>query len=200
MKKIISTIAVGSLIMSASATTLNVAYAEESKANLNKKLSENREEQEELSAKIKKLDEQIKEIETKIEDTEGKIKKLNSETDQTKKEIKNLQNSIKENEEFLGQRLKVIDNNYSMGYIKVVLSSSSLSEFFNNLYMVKEVIEQDRVLLKELEDNKLIIEEKKKELETKTKTQEELKSTLEDDNNKIESDKSEVKKLKNKLI
>lgn len=200
MRKIVSTIAVGSLLISSSATTLNVAYAEESKATLNKKLTENRQEQEELGAQIKQLDSQIKEIESKIEVTEEKISKLNSETEQTKKEIESLQKSIKENEDALGQRLKVIDNNYSMGYIKVVLSSNSLSDFFNNLYMVKEVIEQDRVLLKELEEDKASVEEKKKELEIKSNEQKELKLSLEADNNKVESDKAEVEKLKNDLI
>ncbi|MGL5694230.1 MAG: M23 family metallopeptidase, partial [Peptostreptococcaceae bacterium] len=138
--------------------------------------------------------------ESNIKSTEEKIQKLNSETEETKKEIENLQNSIKENEEFLGQRLKVINNNYSMGYIKVVLSSDSLSDFFNNLYMVKEVIEQDRVLLKELEEDKATVEEKKKELEVKTNEQNELKLSLEADNSKIESDKAEVEALKNNLI
>ena len=167
MKKIVSLIAVSSILVNASATTTSAVYAEESKSNLNSKLSKNREEQEELGEKIKKLDSQIKEIESNIKSTEEKIAKLNSETEEAKKEIQDLLNKIKDNEEALGQRLKVIDNNYSMGYIKVILSSTSLSDFFNNLYMVKEVIEQDRDLLKELEENKAIVEEKKKSLEAK---------------------------------
>lgn len=146
MKKIVSLIAVSSILVNASATTTSAVYAEESKSNLNSKLSKNREEQEELGEKIKKLDSQIKEIESNIKSTEEKIAKLNSETEEAKKEIQDLLNKIKDNEEALGQRLKVIDNNYSMGYIKVILSSTSLSDFFNNLYMVKEVIEQDRDL------------------------------------------------------
>ena len=86
-----------------------------------------------------------------------------------------------------------------MGYIKVILSSTSLSDFFNNLYMVKEVIEQDRDLLKELEENKAIVEEKKKSLEDKTKEQENLKVSLESDNSKLEADKEEIENLKAEL-
>ena len=199
MKKIVSLIAVSSILVNASATTTSAVYAEESKSNLNSKLSKNREEQEELGEKIKKLDSQIKEIESNIKSTEEKIAKLNSETEEAKKEIQDLLNKIKDNEEALGQRLKVIDNNYSMGYIKVILSSTSLSDFFNNLYMVKEVIEQDRDLLKELEENKAIVEEKKKSLEDKTKEQENLKVSLESDNSKLEADKEEIENLKAEL-
>ncbi len=198
MKKIVSLIAVSSILVNASATTTSAVYAEESKSNLNSKLSKNREEQEELGEKIKKLDSQIKEIESNIKSTEEKIAKLNSETEEAK-EIQDLLNKIKDNEEALGQRLKVIDNNYSMGYIKVILSSTSLSDFFNNLYMVKEVIEQDRDLLKELEENKAIVEEKKKSLEDKTKEQENLKVSLESDNSKLEADKEEIENLKAEL-
>ena len=200
MKKIVSLIAICSILVNASVATTSAVYAEESKSNLNSKLSKNREEQEELGEKIKKLDSQIKEIESNIKSTEEKIEKLNLETEEAKKEIEDLLNKIKDNEEALGQRLKVIDNNYSMGYIKVILSSSSLSDFFNNLYMVKEVIEQDRNLLKELEENKKIVEEKKKSLENKTKEQENLKSSLESDNSKLESDKEEIENLKAELI
>ena len=189
MKKIVSLIAVSSILVNASATTTSAVYAEESKSNLNSKLSRNREEQEELGEKIKKLDSQIKEIESNIKSTEAKIAKLNSETEEAKKEIQDLLNKIKDNEEALGQRLKVIDNNYSMGYIKVILSSTSLSDFFNNLYMVKEVIEE----------NQAIVEEKKKSLEDKTKEQENLKVSLESDNSKLEADKEEIENLKAEL-
>lgn len=199
MKKIVSLIAVSSILVNASAAnTINV-YAEESKSNLNSKLSKNREEQEELGEKIKKLDSKIKDIELNIKSTEDKISKLNSENEKVKKEIEALLSKIEDNEEALGQRLKVIDSNYSMGYIKVILSSTSLSDFFENLYMVKEVIEQDRNLLKELEDNKSAVEEKKKSLDKKTKEQENLKASLESDNNKLESDKKEIEDLKAKL-
>lgn len=200
MKKIVSLVAVGSILLNTGLANTNAVYAQETKTELNSKLSRNREEQLELGEKIKTLDIQIKEIEENIAVTEEKISKLNSETEEAKKEIEALQNNIKENEEALAQRLRVIDNNYSMSYIKVILSSDSLSDFFNNLYMVKEVVEQDRVLLKELEENRITIENKKKELEDKSKEQEFLKSSLESDNNKISEDKAEVEGLKNQLI
>lgn len=197
MKKVVSVVAIASILVNVGVST-NLVYAE-SKSSLNSKLSKNREEQDELDAKIKNLDTQIKKIEENIKNTEEKIKSLNLETENTKKEIENLTNTIKENEELLGERLKVIDNNYSMGYIKVILSSKSLSEFFNNMFMVKEVIEQDRELLTKLEDDKNIVEKKKQELDDKIKEQELLKASLESDNKKIEEDKAEVEKLKSEL-
>lgn len=195
MKKVVSIVAVCSILASS-----GVVYAQDSKSELNSKLSKNREAQQELGERIKSLDSQIEKVEENIKLTEKKISELNSETEKTKEEIKLLENKIEENEDVLGQRLRVIDNNYSMGYIKVILSSTSLSDFFNNIYMVKEIVEQDRVLLKELDENKVTIEEKKKELEDKTKEQELLKSDLEKDSSKLESDKEEVEALKKELV
>ena len=42
VKKIVSLIAVSSILVNASATTTSAVYAEESKSNLNSKLSKNR--------------------------------------------------------------------------------------------------------------------------------------------------------------
>ena len=61
----------------------------------------------------------------KFNEYKSEISSLNKEISDTKKEIENLSNTIKENEGLLGERLKVIDNNYSMGYIKVILKESN---------------------------------------------------------------------------
>ena len=199
MKKIVSLIAVSSILVNAGLNSTSTVYAEESKSSLNNKLTKNQEEQAELDEKIKKLNSQIEEVEENIKSTEEKILELNKETEEAKKEIQDLENKIKDNEDALGERLKVINNNYSMAYIKVILSSDSLSDFFNNIYMVREIIQQDRDLLKELDENKSLIEEKKKSLEEKAKEQELLKESLESDNAKLEEDKAEVEELKNQL-
>jgi peptidoglycan hydrolase CwlO-like protein len=61
---------------------------------------------------------------------------INLEVEKTQSEIKELDEYIKRNEELLGKRLKIINSNYSIGYLKVILSSTSLSDFFNNIYII----------------------------------------------------------------
>ena len=195
MKKIISVITACTVLF-----TTNFIYADDKEQEkIDEKLTENRQEQTTLEGKIKELDVKIEEIEKNINNTSDKIKELDSEIETTKLEIEELESNIKKSEEALGKRLKVINNNYSMGYMKVILSSSSLSDFFNNVYIVREVVEQDKVMLKELDENKVEVEKKESNLNNKKQEQEDLKLVLEQDNNTIKGDKSEIEALKREL-
>ena len=175
-------------------------YADNEKETLDNKLSRNRQEQLTLDKKIKSLDSRVSEIEANIKKSNDEINKLDAEVESTKKEIKGLEETISKNEDDLGRRLKVINSNYSIGYIKVILSSTSLSDFFNNIYIVKQVVDQDKELLKELDENKAKIVSKEKELEIKKHKQEELKKSLEKDNELVKEDKAELEGLKNDLL
>ena len=193
MKKIITLLTISSLLF-----TSSFIYAD-NKDELNDQLIENQEEQQELDKKIEELDKKIEEIELNIQKTNSEIENLNLEVEKTQSEIKELDEYIKRNEELLGKRLKIINSNYSIGYLKVILSSTSLSDFFNNIYMVRQVVEQDKDLLKELDDNKAKIEVKQKELQSKKQEQENLKLLLEQDNQNIQASKEELENLKAKL-
>lgn len=194
MKKIVSLFTVCALL-----TSTSYVYAENSKEDLNSKLNKNKEEQLTLDKQIQALDLRIADIEKKMFDSNNEIERLAQESDETKLEIAQLEGKILQNEAALGKRLKVINSNYSMGYIKVILSSTSLSDFFNNIYIVKQVVEQDKELLKELDENKASIEAKEKQLEEKINRQEELKVALEKDNEIVSQEKAEVGVLKSKL-
>lgn len=194
MKKVITLLTICSMLF-----TTSFIYANNKEEQLDEKLIENRQEQQDVQVKIKNLDNKIANIEKNIEETNAKIIKLDSDIESTKIEIKKLEENILKNEELLGQRLKVINSNYSLGYMKVILSSTSLTDFFDNIYMVKQVVEQDKVLLKELDENKITVQEKEKGLETKKKTQEELKLSLQNDSESVKADKEELESLKAKL-
>lgn len=194
MKKIISLVTICSVLFSTS-----LIYAD-TQQELDKKLSENQEEQADLDKQIKELDLEIEKIEENIEKTNSEIEELNLEVEQTQEEIKELEGNIEKNEDLLGERLKVINSSYSVGYLKVMLSSTSVSEFFNNVYMIRQVVEQDKDLLKQLDEDKQEVENKEKILQEKKQYQEELKTSLEQDNENIKTSKQEVEELKNKLI
>ena len=86
-----------------------------------------------------------------------------------------------------------------MSYIKILLNSSSISDFFNNIYIVKQIVKQDKEVLTELDENKQEIEDKKSQIENKKVEQEELKLLLEIDNESLNNDKIELEKLKSEL-
>lgn len=195
MKKLVCVITMCAVFMSTS-----LAYAASEKDDLDNKLKNNRSEQVTLDKQIIDLNEKVAEIEKNINDTNTKIEKLNAEAESTELEIANLEGKIKENEEYLGKRLKVINTNYSIGYLKVILSSDSLSDFFNNIYIIKQVVDQDKVVLKDLDESKSGIEQKQQSLQSKKSEQEELKIALEKDSKMVSEDKEELDKLKQELL
>lgn len=195
MRRITSLITICAVLAS---TTL--IYAETEKEEIDNKLQRNREEQVTIDKKIQELSSRVAEIENNIKTTNDKISILNTEVEKTKEEIQKLENSIEENEEYLGKRLKVINSNYSLGYMKVILSSNSLSDFFNNIYIVKQVVSQDKEMLRELDENKVSVEEKEKELQEKKSEQEDLKRILENDSKMVQEDKEELENLKTELL
>ena len=194
MKKIISTALICSMLFSASSTIYINAESTESK------LKANQEQQDELDKKITDLNDKTEKIEEKINQANERIEKINSESEKIKKEIKQLEEDITSNEESLGQRLKVINNNYTLGYLKVILSSNSISDFLNNVYIVQEVVEQDKQMLKELESDKKEIEEKKETLDKNIKEEKVIKDELVKDKESLEEDKAELEKLKQELV
>lgn len=194
MKKIIAIITLCSIIFST-----QFVYGENEQVDLEKKLTENRNSQLRLDEQIIELNSKIKEIEEKISLTNEEINELDLQIDDIKSEINELENNIKNNKDQLAKRIKVINSNYSMSYIKILLNSSSISDFLNNMYIVKQIVKQDKEILTELDENKQEIEEKKSQIEKKKVEQEDLKLLLEKDNESLNNDKIEVEKLKAEL-
>ena len=194
MRKIVIAATVCSLVLSTS-----FIYAENEQLNLDKKLTENRSKQVKLDEQILELNTKIKEVEEKISTTNNEIEELETQITEVKSEITTLENNIQSNREVLSKRIKVINSNYSMSYIKILLNSSSISDFFNNIYIVKQVVKQDKEILAELDENKKAIEEKQIQIENKKNAQEELRKSLETDNESLNNDKLEVEGLKSEL-
>ena len=162
MRKIITTITLCSIIFSTS-----LVYGQNKQEDLEKKLTENRNSQLRLDEQIIELNSKIIECEEKIKSANEEISKLDLQINEIKSEINELENNIQNNKDKLAKRIKVINSNYSMGYIKILLNSSSISDFFNNIYIVKQIVNQDKEVLTELDENKQEIEDKKELNENK---------------------------------
>ena len=192
MRKIITTIILCSMIFSTS-----FIYGENEQLDLEKKLNENRDSQQRLDEQIIELNSKIKEVEEKIASTNEEINELDLQINDIKSEINDLENNIKNNKDQLSKRIKVINSNYSMSYIKILLNSSSISDFFNNMYIVKKIVKQDKEILTELDENKQKIEDKKNQIEKKKVEVEKLKDELEKEENALEL---EIEKISSQSV
>ena len=182
MRKVITTITLCSIIFSTS-----LVYGQNKQVDLEKKLTENRNSQLRLDEQIIELNSKIIEVEEKILSTNEEISKLDLQINEIKSEINELENNIQNNKDKLSKRIKVINSNYSMSYIKILLNSSSISDFFNNIYIVKQIVKQDKEVLTELDENKQEIEDNESLNNDKIEL-EKLKSELEKEENELESE------------
>lgn len=190
-----------------------LSYAEPKKEELDEKLKQNREQQTELGDKIKSLDSEVEKlnlemdkINSQVGEANQKLENLRNDISSTENDINEITKKISSNEEKLGERLKAINNNYSMSYIKVLLDSNSISDFFNNVYLVKQVVGYDKEIIKELDADKGELDKKKEKLNNKKEESQLLAETLKKDQdslvtkkNEVQSKKDEVQGLKDKL-
>ena len=86
-----------------------------------------------------------------------------------------------------------------MSYVQILLDSDSISDFFNNMYLIREVVKYDKEILKELDENKNDLDNKKTELNKKKEESELLAKTLEDDQARVENNKSEIQAKKDEV-
>lgn len=71
--------------------------------------------------------------------------------------------------------------------------------FFDNIYMVKQVVESDRTLLTSLDNNKKELEENKRSVEDKKEEMNNLKSSLQEDSLRLNEKREEIESLKKEL-
>ena len=150
--------------------------------------------QKEKSAALKeveKLTNQIAELEDQITELDFKIDTLNIEIDNKQKDIEAKQKEYEERQVLLNKRLVAVYTSGKTTYLDVLLSSSSLTDFISNYYLIEQLSDADANLLNQINNLKTQIETEKAELEANKVEIEESKSTIEINKNTLEVAKNE---------
>lgn len=150
--------------------------------------------QKEKSAALKeveKLTNQIAELEDQITELDFKIDTLTIEIDNKQKDIEAKQKEYEERQELLNKRLVAVYTSGKTTYLDVLLSSSSLTDFISNYYLIEQLSDADANLLNQINNLKTQIETEKAELEANKVEIEESKSTIENNKNTLEVAKNE---------
>lgn len=151
----------------------------------------------------KRLEQKIEELEVRINESENKLVKINNNINElegkiavVEKDLKKAEAEVAEQNTNLNSRLRAMYKNGSVGFIDILLSSGSVSEFIMNYEMVKEVFSSDKEVLEKLQENYDIINKKKQELDglqNSLVAQKKEQLTLQDT---LAADKKEVAKRK----
>ncbi|AUZ40545.1 MULTISPECIES: peptidoglycan DL-endopeptidase CwlO [Bacillus] len=131
----------------------------------------------ELQESQSKIEKELKDINDKALDTSNKIEDKKEENDKTKEEIKKLKKEIKETEariekrnEILKKRVRSLqESGGSQGYIDVLLGSTSFGDFISRATAVSSIVDADKDLIKQQEQDKAKLEDSEADLNNKLK-------------------------------
>ncbi|MGN7407783.1 murein hydrolase activator EnvC family protein [Sporosarcina sp. SAFN-010] len=149
---------------------------------------------------ITKLNGEIETNNEKIRDVKEKITQTTKEITELRASIKTLEKRIKERDEVLRERVRTMQvKGGDVSYLDVLLGANSFSDFIDRFSAVSTLMDADRKIMQQQEDDMNQLEEEKQMVETKLAQQEERKEKLTDLKKKLEGQKVEKDKLVDQL-
>ncbi len=209
-KKIIGITLISILLLS---TNLSIAVTQSEineqknkQTEINNEINEAKEKQKEIEAKKSETMKQVENISSQIDGYESEIDDLDSQINDANAKIKESEERLAKNkeeyekkQETFKQRLVAVYEAGETSYLDFLLSSSSLTDFISNYYLVSEVAEMDTQLLKNLEKQKTDIENTKKEIEESKEKLTTAKASKENVASQLKNAKSEKSSYVNQL-
>ncbi|PIC76002.1 peptidase M23 [Sporosarcina sp. P19] len=177
------------------------------KKNLDSTIQKKEIQIQEKQSKVDVLITQIKKLNDKIEETNQNLDRIIAEMNQTKIEIDELQASIKELEnrieqrdEVLRERVRVMQvKGNKVSYLDVLLGANSFADFIDRFSAVSTLMDADRKIIQQQEEDMALLEEEKKLVEQKLAEQEERKQKIQAMKDELDEQKLEKRDVVNEL-
>lgn len=180
---------------------ISLGVSSKDSQELQDKIDKTKEQLNDVNTTKTDTEKQVDNIQTKIDEYQGSIDSLNDKLDtlntnitENEKKLEEQQKTYDKNSELLDQRLVTIYENGSVSYLDLLLSSSSLTEFISNYYLISELASYDLDLLEQIQNEQKQIEETKKSLENDKAEIETLKSEKEVKTQELNATKQEKEK------
>lgn len=206
LKSIIAIFMIIFLITNCGLYAVSAASLEEQKSDLNNQKAETEakqdEVQEEMSSKMKEveaLEADISNVQDEINQLNVKIDEVESSISEKTKEIEKKQEEYDKNQKLLEDRMVSLYEYGDTSFLDVLLTSSSITDFISNYYLVTQIAEFDTELLESIEKEQKEIEQAKNELENKKQELNTVKSEQETKSNELSTKKSEKQAKVNEL-
>lgn len=169
----------------------------QSKSN---QINEKQTKKQSLIAQISKLNGEITENNDKIRDVKEKIAETTDEITALHASIKALEKRIKERDEVLRERMRTMQvKGGDVNYLDVLLGANSFSDFIDRFSAVSTLMDADRKIMTQQEDDINQLEKEKQLVEKKLAEQEQRKEKLTNLKNELEGQKVEKNKLVDQL-
>ena len=164
------------------------------------KITTNQSKVEEISGQIQALDAEVKATNGKIDQVEDEIAKTTDEVEALHSSIKELEKRIEERDLVLRERARALQvTGGTVNYLDVLLGANNFSDFIDRYSAVTTLVEADKTIMQEQENDKEQLEVEKKLVEKKLQEQKERKQKLSKLKASLDSQKKEKDQLVGKL-
>ena len=136
--------------------------------------------------KKKNIDAQLDKANDKLSSLNMQIASLQSDITAKQKEIENLSEEEDKATKLFKERMRAIYEENSLSYIDILLNSTSISDFFYRMDIIRQISDYDQNVIAQIVNRKEIIEESKKTLESKQNEIESVKAAAETEKAKIQ--------------
>lgn len=157
------------------------------KNEIKTEINELQEKKDSVMAEKKVLDDQVTAIESEISTINAKIDEIQEQIDTTTAELELAAEALEKQYEAYKQRVRVMYENSSLGYVEILLSADSIGDFFSRLEIVTQIAEYDSNLTAKLKEEKKKIQDKKDELDILKQEQVDVKTSLESKKSDLDS-------------
>lgn len=198
------------LVIIFSITTTSLFSFANTEAELKKELEEAKKEQQSVNTQLQQTKKKegevlsrIQSLEVEIDKSESEIEKLKQRITTTEGEIRKSENNLAKAEEnindkqdIMGDRINVMYRNGTIGYAEVILNSESLTDLLTNLDMIQRIVGHDVDLLKEMKEQRDIIETEKISLENQRRQLVNLRASVEEKKQMLVVSRGEQERLR----
>ena len=155
--------------------------------------------QDELSKKMAQIEKDVKEMQKKVDNLNYMISQTASEISNTEAKIDKKEKEMAEREDNLNERLKVMYKNGSVGFVDILLGSSSISEFVSNMEIIQKIYKNDVEVLETLQKEHDELQEIKETLKKRKEKLAAQKTELASDKAELDVKKKELEAEEDKL-
>ncbi len=153
----------------ADAKTLNQLKQEQSdlankKQQTQNALNETKAKQQDISAEIESLDKIVTEAQNQLDAVKTELNDVTARLAESEIQLKEATDKKEAQLKSFETRIKFLHENGSIGYLQIILSAESFTDFLTRMQYVNDIMNYDNKLLGELKESERVIEEKTKQI------------------------------------
>lgn len=140
---------------------------EERREEAQKELESLELEKNDVMSNIEKMDKKMEATNTRLEEVQGNLKKANEELEKQEKALAEAETTEANQYETMKKRIKYMYENGAEGYWDILFGAKSMGEFLNRVEYIGKIVTYDNTMLKQYEETKQDVEEKRNTAEKK---------------------------------